>query len=201
MTQPTRIGHKEYVQFAGGLVRNSSDNQYPNIGILIGSEANYKGTYARGELCVGTALTGKMQLGHEFELTPNLGLDVSTKAQVGTSYIHNYISERIKTDDGTEKIRNFEWCPSDARVGAAAQLSFKSKLAKIGLGLEGGVRHDILVKDDVTNKSEDNTLGRSVNKGYVTPTVSADVKLGKSNFSYVANADIYQGQVGIRYTF
>lgn len=45
-------------------------------------------------------------------------------------------------------------------------------------------------------------LNLNQKNGYITPTVSAEVNLGKkSGFSFVANADLYQGQAGIRYTF
>ena len=209
MTQPTGIGFKGYAQAGAGIIRNPAKENYLNVGATLGGEANYKGTYLRAEVGAGTAFTGKAQFGHEFELKPNVGLDLSAKAQISSGTSQNQFHVTVNADDYTERAYH-KWHPGEARLGGAAQLSFKSKQAKVGLGIEGGVRQslspDITVKYDIMNKDGSFTTGSvghngNKSKGYVTPTVSADVKLGKSNFSFVANADMYQGQAGFRYTF
>ena len=120
---------------------------------------------------------------------------------------------------------NANWKAGETRLGAQAELTFKSKHAKFGVGLEGGLRHStfpnismnvtgtkstVTIENEgkepttITSKTNDFSVKRDLTKkaGYITPTLSAEVQLGKkSNFSFVANADMYQGQAGIRYTF
>lgn len=230
------ITTKGYVQVNAGVIKNAAEEAYSYLGATLGGEVNYKNTYLRGEAGAGTALTGKLEIGHEFDIGKNMGLDLSAKGQysrnnfesslymgVGSGMNMNingvsYPVENVQT-------ANANWKAGETRLGAQAELTFKSKHAKFGVGLEGGLRHStspnismnfagtqstLTIENEgkepttITSKTNDFSVKRDLNKkaGYITPTLSAEIQLGKkSNFSFVANADMYQGQAGIRYTF
>ena len=223
-----------YAQGNAGVLRNPAGENFSNIGAALGGEINYKGTYLKAEAGAGTALSGRVELGHEFDIGKNLGFEISSKAQT----IRNLKSNSYHTEFDTRmngeingvpySIGNLhtgdsKWYSGETRLGAAAKLNFKSKNAKFGIGLEGGMRkstardvsfyfadHESVTVSVNGERPETVTLGAECTQhlnlnqknGYITPTVSAEVNLGKkSGFSFVANADLYQGQAGIRYTF
>lgn len=222
MTPPIQnkpvITAKGYAQANAGVIKNAADEVYSNLGATIGGEVNYKNTYLRGEAGAGTALTGKLEIGHEFDIGKNMGLDLSAKGQYtrsnSTSSLHAIFdyTESGETNGvpyTKQELRtaNVNWNAGETRLGAQAELTFKSKNAKFGVGLEGGLRHSTSPDIDINFANGNGTpvsVKKDLNKqtGYITPTLSAEVQLGKkSNFSFVANADMYQGQAGIRYTF
>lgn len=210
-----------YVQANAGIISNAAKEKYTNAGIAIGGQVNYKKTYLRGEAGAGTALTGKLELGHEFDIGKNMGLDLSAKSQYSSSAFKNNSTIELRDRDVVTQngvtyssenvaISDTQWHPGEIRTGAQAELTFQSKHAKFGVGVEGGLRHSI--SPDINfNVYGDNMYGEcsgsynlnlNKNVGYITPTLSAEVQLGKkNNFSFVANADMHQGQAGIRYTF
>ena len=93
-------------------------------------------------------------------------------------------------------------------------LTFKGKKGNIKAGLECGYRannapnisqtiemqyqdNGNIVKQKVTN-----SVNLKESGFYATPKVSAELKLGKKgNWSLIADADMYQGNAGIKYTF
>lgn len=223
-----------YAQVNAGIVRNPAAECFSNLGAAVGGEVNYRGTYLKAEAGAGSALTGKAELGHEFDIGKNMGLDISAKAQTTKNLrANNYHTEfdtRMNSEIsgvpysmGNLHIGDAKWYSGETRLGAGAELNFKSKNAKFGIGLEGGMRKstakdvnfhfaDHMSVSTAVNGGEPKTvtlnaehiehLNLSQKRGYITPTVSAEVNLGKkSGFSFVANADLYQGQAGIRYTF
>lgn len=213
MTQPIKNNSKAqvkvYAQANEGVVHNPAGENFSDIGAKLGGEVNYKGTYLKAQAGAGTSLSGKVELGHEFDIGKNMGLDISAKAQTTRSLYENkshftenvHIENTINSLDIKKDIMT-EWHSGETRFGLNAKMNFKSRIAKVCLGLEGGMRKstvpDVAIQESMTNV----TLNLGEKKGYITPTVSAEVKMGKnSNFSFVADADLYQGQAGIRYTF
>lgn len=209
-----------YAQANVGIIKNLADEKYANIGAALGGEINYKGTYLKAEAGAGTALTGKFELGHEFDLGKNMGLDISAKATANKTLKSSKLMSNFNYNvNGIlgEMSSVTTWHPGEVRVGLQPELTFKSKndKFKFGVGVEGGWRKstspDIEQNYSLEYKREagssvnlNHTLKMDLNKScaYITPTVSAEVKLGKKgDFLLVANADMYQGQAGIRYTF
>lgn len=239
MTNPVsnKVQAEVYVQGNAGAVRNPAGESFSNIGTTLGGEVNYKGTYLKAEAGAGTALSGKLEVGHEFDIGKNMGLDLSAKVQTATStktneFNHDFTTHangNIKTETGDIPfdIKSgdavvAQWHSGEARLGGAAELTFKSKNAKFGVGLEAGVRqstahdvnwnfeHNYSIGVSYEGEEYSNTIQHRdrgsldlyKQSGYITPTVSAEVKLGKNSpFSFTANADLYQGQAGIKYTF
>ena len=231
-----------YVQLHTGGVHNPAGRSYDNTGIGVGGKLNYKGTYLSAELAGGTAMAGKVQLGHEFDLGKNFGLDLSAKAQgsfatkrskndthidLTTTQALTYKDEQtgaVKQESATIGDRfdiHTDWVDGETRLGAGAQFTFKSKNFKIGLGAEAGKRSTIAndanhhVESHIravytdnegkqqvidNNKVYNKTFDIGKTKTYITPTVSAELNLGKK-FSLMANGDMHQQQVGIRYNF
>ena len=157
-----------------------------------------------------------------------MGLDISAKAmasqgQKTKSFLSTSANRvTVPTNEVIFQASNkTKWHPGEIRVGLQPELTFKSKNEKVkfGVGLEGGwrkstspdIEHNYTLHVESTQENglqQDVTHQRNIkmdlNKSgvYITPTVSAEVKLGKKgNFSIVANRDMYQGQAGIRYTY
>ena len=57
-----------YAQGNAGVLRNPAGENFSNIGAALGGEINYKGTYLKAEAGAGTALSGRVELGHEFDI-------------------------------------------------------------------------------------------------------------------------------------
>ena len=222
MTKPISakpaVTTKGYAQANLGIIQNAAGENYTNIGATLGVQANYKNTYMKGEAGAGTALTGKIELGHEFDIGKNMGLDLSAKGQYSRamqkSSFHAEVQEVSQTSQNgvvytTKNGATIEsrWHASEMRLGTQAELTFKTKRAKFGVGVEGGMRRSGSTDIHMDYVSTDGlrvTIDKNLNKklGYVTPTFDTEIQLGrKSNFSFVANADRFQGQAGIRYTF
>ena len=70
MTTPIskKVQTEVYAQGNAGVLRNPAGENFSNIGAALGGEINYKGTYLKAEAGIGTAVTGKVELGHEFDI-------------------------------------------------------------------------------------------------------------------------------------
>lgn len=86
-----------YAQGNAGVLRNPAGENFSNIGAALGGEINYKGTYLKAEAGAGTALSGRVELGHEFDIGKNLGFEISSKAQT----IRNLKSNSYHTEFDT----------------------------------------------------------------------------------------------------
>ena len=143
MTTPIskKVQTEVYAQGNAGVLRNPAGENFSNIGAALGGEINYKGTYLKAEAGIGTAVTGKVELGHEFDIGKNLGFEIFSKAQT----IRNLKSNSYHTEFDTRmngeinevpySIGNLhtgdaKWYSGETRLGAAAKLNFKSKNAK-----------------------------------------------------------------------
>jgi hypothetical protein len=197
-----------------------TNDSYLNSGAIIGCEANYKGTFARAEVGLGTAYSGKIEVGHSFDIRRNMGFELSANAQTGKSLLNkNDIgvkAQAIYSSDNTyleaSKSNKIDWKSGVSRLGAAAKFTFGSQKAKFGIGCESGIikgsapNGNLKATAEVYNNQQKvagATNKVNINnktKYYGTPTVSADIKLGK-NLSFNANVDFYQGQASIRYNF
>lgn len=74
-----KVQTEVYAQGNAGVLRNPAGENFSNIGAALGGEINYKGTYLKAEAGIGTAVTGKVELGHEFDIGKNLGFEIFRK--------------------------------------------------------------------------------------------------------------------------
>ena len=241
MTEPLSINQKPqvfkgYVQAQGGFASAGAD-KIALFGVTGGVEARKKGFHAGAEVGVGTMFQAKAEIGKEFSIGKNMGLDLSGKAEykqslLGTSSeIYEYSSNNdvaVMLENGqnvnyslsTPAIAANIWTPGETRFAGSAKLKYEKKNVNIGVGVEGGYRANnapntklnfssnqtINVSKDGETKTYDYSTQATIGKNkhmsgaYITPTVSAEVKAGK-HISFTANADMYQGQAGIKYTF
>ena len=205
---------------ANAIVVSAKNDTYLNVGAVLGGEANYKGTFARAEVGLGTALNGKVELGHEFGIGKNMGLELSAKAQTSRSLVDKniasviaqtaYNSDNFNVEQKT--VSKKEWHSGMDRLGAGVKLTFGSKKAKFGVGFESGIAKGtapdknlsalslIYLDQDIVAEAKPNIRIHNKASYYGTPTVSADIKLSK-NLSFNANADLNQAQAGIRWNF
>ena len=201
---------QETVTTPGQLRITNPTSTYMNAGAILGGEISYKGSFARAEVGAGTALSGKIELGHSFDIGRNMGLELSGKAQANMNLIKSDYSASVYAGDNNLSsgagIKQ-KWRPGETRLAGAAKLTFGSAKAKFGVGLEAGARKSLRpdMNYDLTaiaNATESTMQGSIKNKSqfYATPTVSADVKISK-NLSFNANADLHQAQAGIRWNF
>ena len=229
-----------YTGIQAGVVKSPTDNAYLSSGAILGGEANYRGTFLRGQVQAGTSFGAKLELGHTFDIGRNMGLELSAKTQIDKSLMGNNTytpgNQAIKgytctvdTQTNTTSVvetqalahSNYSasWKSGETRTGLAAKFTFGSQKAKFGVGVEGGIRNgnrptmtysyesNDFVDMTVDGKKVENeshyscVVGETTKSGaYITPTLSADIKLGK-RLSFNANADLHQGFAGIRYNF
>ena len=224
MTQPitntTPVKANAYIQVEGG-VNNYTNARGLNLGATLGGEINKAGTYANAEVGYGTAFKEKAEVGHEFNIGKNMGLDLSANAEYKKSTVSNTYTTSLRTDNAMVRDSN-KWHYGLKKVGTALMMSFHGKKGNIKIGAEVGVyansapnitkNYTINVDKKLTVNNIE-TIIREIynaefchngsNSGmYVTPKISAELNLGKKgHWSAVANADAFGGNAGIRYTF
>ena len=229
-----------YAGVQAGIINNSAKEKFLNTGAVLGGEARYKGAFARAQVMGGTAIGAEAQLGYEFDLGKNMGLELSAKTQMyknlvsdlgsttHTAEFHHNAEYSIVNEQGQTEIINqsfdenhtSSWNHSMQQTGLKAQLNFGSEKARFGVGIEAGTRNsqrpNISYSSDINSNIDIKNGDKIVNvqnlaqvtavnvdngvKGYITPTVTAKVNLGKG-FTFNASADLNQGQAGIRWNF
>ena len=107
--------------------------------------------------------------------------------------------------------------PYETRAGLEAALTYNPSFGKFKIGVEGGYRKydsgkNIInrstttiteIYDNKINVEQYRTTSITPDKKkemYITPTFSGEVKVAK-NLSLTGDANLYEGQVGIKYTF
>ena len=229
-----------YTGVQAGIIRNSAKENFLSSGAILGGEVSYKRAFARTQVMGGTTLGAEAQIGYEFDLGRNMGLELSAKTQMyknlvsdlgsttQTAEFHHNAEYSIVNEQGQAEIisQSFDenhtssWKHGMQQTGVKAQLNFGSQKAQFGVGVEAGTRNSLRpnisfssnINSTIEIKAGDKTVDvqnlakltavkvDNGAKGYVTPTLTAKVNLGKG-FSLNANADLYQGQAGIRYNF
>ena len=165
---------------------------------------------ANAQRSMGLA-SSKGQKGNDIPYSISTGVSINTES--GELHEINY------NEQGSVKAGG-SWRKSDSRYGLQAKLTFGSEKARFGAGIEAGMHSDnrptvsyesinnttidVIIGDKkISDNYSQNVQGVVVSqktKGFVTPTLSADINLGKG-FSLNAKADFYQGSAGIRYNF
>lgn len=225
MTQPittntTPVKTNAYVQAEGG-VNNYTNARGLNLGATLGGEINKGGTYANAEIGYGTAFKAKAEVGHEFNIGKNMGLDLSANAEYKKSTVSSTYTTSLRTNNAMV-IDSNKWHDGLKKAGTALMMSFHGKKGNIKIGAEVGayansapnITKNYTINEDkkltVNNKEtiirETHNAEFSYNGSnsgmYVTPKISAELNLGKKgHWSAVANADAFGGNAGIRYTF
>ena len=241
MTEPLSINQKPqvfkgYVQAQGGFASAGAD-KIALFGVTGGVEARKKGFHAGAEVGAGTMFQAKAEIGKEFSIGKNMGLDLSGKAEYRQSLLGKNIENEnySSTTDVTLKLENEQdvnyhyeapvsitskWASRETRYAGSAKLKYQKGNVNIGVGVEGGYRannapdtnYNVIINEKISVSKDGETKtydiptqissnkNRHMSGAYITPTVSAEVKAGK-HISFTANADMYQGQAGIRYTF
>ena len=129
----------------------------------------------------------------KFEETMNEGAEVEEKLIPMTDP-----NETPKAETSTIK-KLEERNPYETRAGLEAGLTYNPSFGKFKIGVEGGYRKYDSGKN-IINRST-TTITPDKKKGmYITPTFSGEVKVAK-NLSLTGDANLYEGQVGIKYTF
>ena len=224
MTQPitntTPVKANAYVQVEGG-VNNYTNARGLNLGATLGGQINKGKTYANAEVGYGTTFKARAEVGHEFNIGKNMGLDLSANAEYKKSTVSSSYTTSLRTNNAMV-IDSNKWHDGLKKAGAALMMTFNGKKGNIKIGAEVGayansapnISHNYTINEDTKVTVDNNeTIIRKThtaelryngkNSGaYITPKISAELKLGKTgNWSAVANADAFGGNAGIRYTF
>ena len=180
MADPKTIASK--VQVAGytgiqaGTINNSSES-YLYTGAILGGEVNYRGAFARAEVLGGTALGAKAQIGYEFDLGRNMGLELSAEAQrninIASKQSKTYdtssmsliearleqlgveVPTEIKANNGLDNNLSSTWFKGMTKLGAKALYKFSAGKFKFGVGAEAGTISSM--RPDITMNSEANS--------------------------------------------
>ena len=188
------------------------------MSVLIGGQISKSGTFAKAEVGYGTAFKARAEVGHEFNIGKNMGLELSanaayTKATEKSSY---NATTTFTADNQVQTMSMInKWYDGFQKAGGALMMTFNGKRGNVKAGVEVGsysnkapniaTDYHAAVMDDRGNSGtliyHDEYKGHR-NGAYVTPRVSAELNLGqKGNWSFVANADKFGGNAGVRFTF
>lgn len=220
MTTPitnTIVRTNAYVQVEGG-VNNYTNTMQANLGAALGGEISKGGTFAKAEVGCGTAFKAKTEVGHEFNIGKNMGLELSANAVYAKSNTQNSYNTKfaIATDKQTQTMSmSKKWHDGYKKAGGALMMTFTGKKGNVKAGVEVGAytnnAPDISTSYNATVKNENGnnqnyTLHHELKAHhsgmYATPKVSAELNLGKTNnWSLVANADRFGGNAGVRFKF
>lgn len=221
MTQPitntTPVKTNAYVQVEGG-VNNYTNTQELNLGATLGGQISKAGTYANAEVAYGTAFKAKAEIGHEFNIGKNMGLELSGNAEYVKSNTTSEYRSNFSLDANGEKTslsNNNRWHDGLKKAGGTLMMTFAGKRGNVKAGVEVGgytnnapniyTNYNVSVEDENGNKNnfQGHQEFKSHNSGmYATPKISAELKLGKTgNCSVIANADKFGGNAGVRFKF
>lgn len=158
-----------YAGIQAGAVKNAANETYANAGGVVGGQVNYKNAFLKAQVGMGTAMSNEVQLGYNFNLGKNMGLEISAKSQNSRSLISDEVTNNpidyhgscdISTANGTQSVQytghtdlSLSHPKSDSRLGAQAKLTFGSKNTKIGIGIEAGHRNTAFYRANVTDGS------------------------------------------------
>ena len=214
MTEPittqTQTQKRAYVQLDGGAYNAHKGLANADIGVLLGGEIEKKGNFLKGEVGCGTAFKAGLEVGHEFPLGKKTGVELAANAQYLRSTQESHYSSSVNVNNSQPHKFSTDWHNGYFKSGVSGMLNFTGKRGNIKAGIEAGYRTNFApdIQSDYTVATADQTVKlhqdfKSREKGaYVTPKISAELNLGKKgNWSMIADADLYQGQAGIRYTF
>ena len=178
MTNPLKnLTLTGYVGAQAGHVQ-STQLGYHDAGLVLGAEARYNNVFLRGQLGAGTAFSGKIQAGYDFDLGKNMGLELSAKAQIGQSvrphelitnvYTNREIatvnstyiggnSHAVTSSDVTETVKEYfliEVPNGEKKAGAEVMLTYEGKKIDAGIGFEGGIHKSMMPNYNIDIDSE-----------------------------------------------
>ena len=216
----TPLNKEAYAQVQAGAYSATAGKPQLNVGALLGGEISKNGTYANAEVGLGTSFSASVKAGHEFNIGKNMGLELSANGE----YLRSSYESTFKThmDVNSPNLQEQAGLKTSWHDG----YNFNGKKGNIKIGVEGGYRannapnithqYNIQQTQNITihKPSQDvnmilvqnETVKMSYNGhqagAYITPTISAELNLGKNgHWSAVMDADRFQGNAGIRYTF
>lgn len=209
----TPLKKDAYTQVQAGAYSATAGKPKLNVGALLGGEISKNGTYANAEVGLGTSLSASVKAGHEFNIGKKMGLELSAGAEYLRDNRQSKFISNLKVDTPNvqmeDGLRN-TWHDGYKKAGAGLSLNFNGKKGNLKVGVEGGyisnntpdIEHHYnvnLPNEQITNNI--NFKGHQTGT-YITPTISAELNLGKNgHWSAVMDADRFQGNAGIRYTF
>jgi hypothetical protein len=179
-------------------------------GVNVNTKSGFHGA---AEAKLGAPLELKLEAGQKIPLNNKWDLDLTGKAD----YKKQYIAIKIDTPDS--------YTSREIKLGAQAEAQYTTGKFELGIGLEGGYRKEVdrtrlggieidpdgpgcwtepnpfrsrAASTSSANKEESSNALKA--KGYITPTVSAKYNINEA-ISIVTNADLTQGEAGVRFTF
>lgn len=225
----TPLNKEAYAQVQAGAYSPTAGKANLNVGALLGGEISKNGTYANAEVGLGSSFSASVKVGHEFNIGKNMGLELSANGEYLRSNLESTFKSHIEgyQPNGQEYADlKSTWNDGYKKAGAGLSLNFNGKKGNIKIGVEGGYRannapqiihqHNVQQTQNITihKPSQDVNMISTQNKtvkisynghqagAYITPTISAELNLGKNgHWSAVMDADRFQGNAGIRYTF
>lgn len=219
MTQPivnTQPKEQPRVTYNAGLqagVKEYGADKIALFGATGGAKVEYKGFHAGADVSVGTALGANLEVGKEFDINKNWGLDLSANAShtvsmLGKSQIH--IKHDIQGVENTP-YAHAEWRPGVTSAGVKAMANYTSNNGKFnfGVGVSGQyVKNnaaDALLSTRYETEPGVTQIRTNAIKAHkegvvVSPEVQFGYKIN-DKLALGLNADALGGSAGISYTF
>ena len=219
MTPPID-GSKTTPVFSGGIGLNAAYKQLGVDKILVfGPTANgrveHNGWHAGASATLGTAYSAEVEVGKEFDINKNWGLDLSAHAgHVGTlcqgknsSTIEHYVNNNGKVDVETATA---EWKPKVTTAGVKAMANYTTNNGKFtfGAGVSGQYATNNAKNVSLTTPYMDDQVPKSTTTNIInhkeglvfSPEIKASYNAGK-HISLEANGNFFGGGLTARYTF
>lgn len=219
MTQPiitAQPKEQPKVTYNAGLqagVKAYGVDKIPLLGANAGANVEYKGFHAGAELTAGTALSLNTEIGKEFDINKNCGLDLSANASHTMSTLGKSQTKITPQIDGIEDLPSTkaEWRPGVTTTGVKAMGKFTSNNGRLNFGV--GVSGQY-VKNNASDallstcfeaapgvtRIRTNAIKSHKEGVVVSPEFQAGYKINEK-LSLGLNANVLGGSAGISYTF
>ena len=226
-----RVQLQGNTQLQAGVVNTVANETYSDIGLKLNGQLKINDktgfTHLGASFGAGTARSAEIELGHEFNIGKNMGLDISGKAGINASNATFSAMSTAKTDvyneyqgtamcpeghltDYTMGVYSSEtgivasnWHPGETRLAGSVKFNYKPSWGKLSAGVEAGVKNNLNGEAQTISKGNASVeIPGSPKKVYVTPTVAAEVNMSKNGkFAAFADADLKQVHIGARLKF
>ena len=211
---------KQAPVLTGNVGLNASYKHYDTDRILLfgptaEGRVQYKGFYTRAGVTAGTGLSADVEIGKEFDINKNWGLDLSANANYTRSLLkgNNQVSiiQKVQVNDIVEEGREFaEWKPAITTAGLKVMANYTTNNGKFafGAGVSGQYARNNAKDISLTTTATDGQITESLThefkhhkEGFVlSPELKATWNANK-NISVGANVNVFGGGITASYTF
>jgi len=194
-TQAAGLKYSLPIGNTGENFRGEEKISLNHIGINGGVKVEKGNFYTDANATLGTAVGADVTVGYNQPIYKGLGLDLSVNAEGMMSLTRNRMEVEINYhEENTSTSAKYDrsYRGNYGKVSINPEVTYSGSWGKVGAGVEGGYRS--------TAKGNTNEFEFKGDKWYVTPTINAEVNVGK-NIAITGEGNKYGGTLGVKYNF